>query len=232
MALQELSRDRYELNLVQIAVTGPPKEDILYAVFTEFVLSHKVPSSRFVLYPQVDLKWKPEDDDDQRSEVPDFGIGHFTLTGAFKLRCGVEAKRAIGLMANLPAPRELINNREVRMAFRLIRFQAEDQAKAAYKNKCPLREDGIDWILLVGPYWTPQKFGPFTEAEISVRAMKLSDSGDYGETMKVMAAMEKPYKLRELYTLNSVESVRRLGSIFGSTDQVAQPYINAMSRGK
>jgi len=50
---------------------------------------------RLAIYPQMNLKWKPQDARDRRSG---FGLRNFTLPATiptFKLRCGVEAKRAI-----------------------------------------------------------------------------------------------------------------------------------------
>ena len=236
----------YERNLVRVAVAGLSDEATIYGVFTEFVMYHNPQSQRFILSPQLNLKWNPDDEvdgqivhnNDQRAEIPDFGIGHFTLPGLnppFKLRCGVEAKRATEEMALLPAPDSLINNPKVIWAFHSLYYQAMDQAKAAYKNNYPLRadaRDGVYWILLVGPYWTVEKFGPFTRGELGVRAKKKSDSGDYEETTKLWNEMAKTRQLSKLYILNSDESSRRLEEIFNSTHQVAQPYINAMTQGK
>lgn len=223
----------YHRNLVRRAAAGRPKEDIVYGVFTEFVLPHKISLTRFTIYPQMRLNWKPADETDRRSEVPDLGVGNFTLPGSdplFKLRCGVEAKRPISTMATLPAPGSLINDRDTLVAFHGLYIQAQDQAKAAYKNQYPLREDGVNWILLVGPYWTPEVFGPFSEAESTVRGHKVSDSADYEELAKVLDALHGPPRpLKELYLLDSNESFHRLGGILQSTDSFAQPYINAMS---
>ena len=88
----------YRRNLAKKAVAGLPVEDIVYAVFVDIIALHKTPHARFTIYPQMSLKWKPADAKDRRSEVPDMGIGNFTAPGfnpPFKLRCGVEAKRAI-----------------------------------------------------------------------------------------------------------------------------------------
>ena len=95
---------RYQRNLAEKAVIGRPTEDILYAVFNEFAILHQQ-RHRFVIYPQMNLKWKPQNTRDRRSEVPDFGLGNFTLPNSspnFKLRCGIEAKRAIDIMTSLP----------------------------------------------------------------------------------------------------------------------------------
>lgn len=225
--------EKFMKNLARIAVTGRPREDIVYGVFSDFVILHKIPLTRFTIYPQMSLKWKPGDESDWRCEVPDIGIGNFALPGAlpsFKLRCGVEVKRPIHKMISLPTPHSLIRDRDVLAAFHSLYFQAEDQAKAAYKNDYPLRHDGIHWILLIGPYWTPQLFGPFSEAENPVRAHKASDSADYDELVKVLDAMHgEPRQLHELYLLNTNESFARLEQILASTDQLAQPYINALS---
>ena len=116
--------------------------------------------------------------------------------------------------------------------FHALSFQAQDQAKAAYKNNYPLSDEGVDWILLIGPYWLPKKFGPFSEAESTVRAHKVSDSADFEETLKLLELMDGPPPiLDELYLLDTEESFTRLGEIIASTDQFAQPFIQAMSAG-
>jgi hypothetical protein len=102
----------------------------------------------------MNLKWKPQDTRDRRSEVPDFGLGNFTLPNSspnFKLRCGVEAKRAINIMTGLPPPSSIMHIHDVKYLFHILSFQAENQAKAAYKNGYPLSDNGVQWILLVGP---------------------------------------------------------------------------------
>ncbi|KAF8315781.1 uncharacterized protein EI90DRAFT_3087371, partial [Cantharellus anzutake] len=137
---------RYRRRLAQKAVTGLPTEAILYAIFNEFVSLHQQ-QHRFVIYPQMNLKWKPQDVRDRRSEVPDFGLGNFTLptTGhpLFKLRCGVEAKRALEIMAPLPPANLIMSDLDVKSMFHSLSFQAQNQAKAAYKNEYPLSPNGV-----------------------------------------------------------------------------------------
>ena len=126
------------------AIRGLPREDVVYAVFTDFVYRHKTPL-RFTVYPQMHLKWKLDEETDRRCEVPDLGLGNFTLPGVtprFKLRVGVEAKRGIAVMATLPRPESIITHPAVELAFREVYFQAEDQTKAAYKNGYPLSDQG------------------------------------------------------------------------------------------
>ena len=92
----------------------------------------------------------------QMIEVPDFGLGNFTLLNSssnFKLRCGVEAKRAMNIMTSLPPASSIMHIQDVEPLFHILSFQAENQARAAYKNGYPLSDNGgIQWILLVGPY--------------------------------------------------------------------------------
>src|SRR5271154_3871355 len=109
----------YQRSLALKAVTGLPPEDVLYAIFNEFVTLH-LQRHRFIVYPQMNLKWKPQDAQDRRSEVPDFGLGNFTLPGSlpsFKLRCGVEAKRAISIMASLPPANSIMRSTDVASLF-------------------------------------------------------------------------------------------------------------------
>ena len=223
---------RYQRNLAEKAVIGRPTEDILYAVFNEFAILHQQ-RHRFVIYPQMNLKWKPQDTRDRRSEVPDFGLGNFTLPNSspnFKLRCGVEAKRAINIMTSLPPASSIMHIEDVESLFHILSFQAENQAKAAYKNGYPLSDNGVQWILLVGPYWVPKMFGPFSEAESTVRAHKTSGSADFEATMELLNQMEgPPPQLDELYLLSTQESFSRLEEIIASTDQLAQPFTQTMT---
>jgi hypothetical protein len=227
------SEERYQNRLAQKAVTGLPREEILYAIFNEFATLHQG-QRRFAVYPQMDLKWKPQDPQDRRSEVPDFGLGNFTLPGTnqpkFKLRCGVEAKRASHIMASLPPASEIMSNPDVASMFHTLSFQAQNQAKAAYKNGYPLSPNGVQWILLIGPYWTPKTFGPFSEAESTVRAHKLSGSADFAASLNLISQMQGPAPmLTELYLLGTPESFNRLEQIIASTDHLAQPFVQAMT---
>ena len=105
-----------ERNLIQIAVIGLPKDDIVYGIFTELVIPHKILPTHFTICPQMTLKWKPEDLKDQCSEVPDLGIGKFALPDAHPLFC-VEVEQAIGVMTTLPDPSLLINNCDILTGF-------------------------------------------------------------------------------------------------------------------
>lgn len=127
------------------AVTGNPQEGILYPIFNEFAALHQQQQC-IVIYPQMHLKWKPQGPKDRQSEVPDFGLGNFTLPGslsAFKLRCGVEVKRAVKIMTSLPPANSIMDEFVVKALFHCLYFQARNQAKAAYKNQYPLSENGI-----------------------------------------------------------------------------------------
>ncbi|KAF8335394.1 uncharacterized protein EI90DRAFT_3280081 [Cantharellus anzutake] len=76
----------------------------------------------------------------------------------------------------------------------------------------------------------PKTFGPFSEAGSTVRANKLSDSGDFAATMGLFSQMHgPPPDLAELYLLGTPESFNRLEQIIASTDHLAQPFIQAMT---
>jgi hypothetical protein len=222
----------YWRNVALKAVVNSPREDIVYAVFTECLTHLKDPQERFVIYPQLSLKWKPYAGDDKRAEVPDVGVGNFTHPGAsptFKLRLGVEAKRSTETMQSLPPPSTILAQRDVVAAFNQLLFQAKNQAKAAIKNSYPITNNTVDWILLVGPYWRPCTFGPFTEAELEIRAHKPSPSADWLETLKEKRRTEAaPLALQELFLLSEEASFRRLEALLASTQPHAQPLINAM----
>jgi hypothetical protein len=73
-------------------------------------------------------------------------------------------------------------------------------------------------------------FGPFSEAESTVRAHKTSESADYEATMELLSRMEGPSpQLNELYLLGTQESFSRLEEIISSADQLAQPFTQAMT---
>jgi hypothetical protein len=175
-----------------------------------------------------------EEESDRRAEVPDVGVGNFTSPGTiplFKLRFGVEAKRALDIMASLPAAASLIGNDDVITAFHRLSFQAKNQAKAAVKNHYPISQGTatVQWILLIGPYWAPVTFGPFTEAQLTVRAHKTSSSEDWKESARERKrAAGPPAALSELYLLCEEASSQRLEKIITSTDAAAVPLINAM----
>lgn len=112
----------YQRMLVLNAATHPT-EDVLYAVFYEFLLLHQQ-QHRFVICPQMNLEWKSHDTRDRR---PDFGFGNFTLPGVlphFKLRCGVEAKPPHPMMASLPAANSIKGLADIASLFHSLSFQA------------------------------------------------------------------------------------------------------------
>jgi hypothetical protein len=229
-----MSLIKYWRNISLKAVDNNPKEDVAYAVFVDFLVQHKKPAERFVIYSQLSLKWKPDMKDDRRSEIPDLGVGNFTTVGEtppFKLRFGVEAKRSIEEMKELPPPSSIIDSDQVRAAFHTLYFQAQDQAKAAIKGEYPMLGDTVRWILLIGPYWVPVVFGPFTEAELSVRAHKKeSPSGDWlAQAIINMQKAGAPHSLTELNLLCEDTSFARLEQIILATDVHAQPLINALT---
>ena len=103
------------------------------------------------------MKWRPDVKGDGRAEIPDVGVGNFTLPGVnsphFKLCFGIEAKRSIKVMEFLPPAALLITSDPVVIAFHRLSFQARNQAKAAIKNGYPIAQNGgtVEWILLIGP---------------------------------------------------------------------------------
>ena len=110
-------------------------------------------------------------------------------------------------MTSLPPASSLMHKPGVRSLFHRLSLQAENQAKAAYKSTFPLSDNGIPWILLVGPYWIPKTFGPFLEAKSTVHALKPSGSGDFEATMELLDQMKhSPPGLDELYLLGTQES--------------------------
>jgi hypothetical protein len=204
-------------------------ENLAYAVVTEFWTRHKDPPYRFIIYPQMLLKWKPNIPQDSRREVSDFGIVNLTYE-SFKIRCGVEVKRATHIMKEMPEPKHIIDTLEVRTAFFGARGQAVDQAKAAFKNGlCFDPKQPIWWMLVVGPYWTPVQLGPFTEAELTVRSHKKSPSEDFRARLKLtMQEEQPPPPLDELYCFASQASHQRIEQILQETDEVGMKLAENM----
>jgi len=176
------------------------------------------------------LKWKPYAEQDKRAEVPDVGVGNFTLPGAsptFKLRFGVEAKRSTEAMQYLLSPSTILAQDDVITAFHRLFFQAKNQAKAAIKNTYTITNNRVDWILLVGPYRRPCTFGLFTEAELDVRAHKPSPSADWLEPLAEQKRTEQlPPTLQEFFLLSEEASFRRLEALLNSTQPLVQQPIN------
>jgi hypothetical protein len=229
--ITDREKRRYFGNLTWRAGGNPnySREDILYGVVTEFLSLHKTPLQRFSLWPQMSFRWKPGHPSDKRGEVTDFGLVNFTRD-TFKLRCGVEVKRPISLMAEMPPAADIKDLDEVKDSFFAVRLQAEDQAKAAFKNGYPFNSARpIYWILVVGPYWTPIQLGPFSPADLTVRSHKTSSSEDFMARVKIEEFKLQPRpNVPELYRFDSGMSYRRLEEILKETDDAAAPFIDQM----
>ena len=105
-----------------------PTEDISYPVISEFISEHKHLSDRFIIYPQISLRWKPELAYDLWAEVLDFGLENFMLWRPyFKVCLGAEVKWSIeDIMASLPEPETFQTNLEVMTVFHTLFYQGED----------------------------------------------------------------------------------------------------------
>lgn len=146
-----------------------------------------------------------------------------------KLRFGVEAKRALDAMESLPPASSLLTNKDALSVFHKLVYQAE--AKAAIKNYYPISHGAntVHWILLVGSYWVPVTFGPFTDAQMTVRPHKTSPSADWKESaMERRRVTGPPTALQENFLLCEDASAQRLEEILASTDRDAEPLINAL----
>jgi hypothetical protein len=187
-------------------VTGLPTEDAVYGVFQDFLGRHKLPPNRFTMAPQLAFKWKPKDKSDERKEVVDICVINLTYPGTsprLRLRLGVEIKRALDIMETMPPPESIISDPEVQKAFKFATAQARDQAKTAFINNFTFSNtQAVDWIVAIGPYWVHLRFGPFTDAQLTVRALKPSDSGEWFKTFheeNILSAAAPP--LRHLFLL-------------------------------
>ncbi|KAF8274259.1 hypothetical protein EI94DRAFT_1892930 [Lactarius quietus] len=143
----------YWKNMALMGVTKGPPEDIVLAVFSQFLRRHIVPLERLILYPQLTLKWKPSETQDMCAEVPVTAVGNFTIPGAippFKIRFGVEIKRATVSMCSMPPASSLLRDIPTIQAFNLLYFEAKNNAKAAIKGDweiTPGIEDRSLWPL-------------------------------------------------------------------------------------
>ena len=130
-------------------------------------------------------------------------------------------------MRTLPSPATIISNPSVERAFHAFSFQARDRAKAAIKKYTFF--DTVDWIVLIGAYWIHLPFGPFTEAQLTARALKPSPSADWLETFAEERRRSGPVPpLPGLFFLCEEDSRKRLEAILASTDGEAQRLIDAL----
>ena len=196
-----------------------PKEDITYPVINDFLLEHRLSlPSRFTVYPQLKLLWKPHGND-TRSEIPDMALVNFRLGAPFLFRLGIESKKLIwAYMHDLPSPADLALNPIIMNQFHELALQAEDQAKAVVKNKHVPDDCQVPFLMFIGPYWTFELFGPFDEAQLSVRHRKQSDSGDYGATIEAFFRSQQEPPQRKLYLLGTQASAMQLEEIIASKD--------------
>lgn len=209
------------------AVLDSPQEHVTYPVFVEFILKHKNFPERFIIYPQPVLKWKQNIKKDRRAEIPDIAIGNFNVPGTmprFKLRLGAELKRSTPAMRTMPAAQSLLMDEETVNEFYYVFLQAMNQAKAAIKNQWSILPGSVHWLLAVGPYWRPVVFGPFTEDELEVRALKPTGSADWLASINEQDKAEKlklKTKIPELFLLGDEASFTRLEQLIASTDTTA-----------
>jgi len=225
MTPAELHAESRLRHLLHASFRGQSREDVTYAVITEFLLQYKHPAERFVLYPQLSLRWKPRLPKDTREEIPDIGVGNFALgTPCFKMRLGVESKTILDVMKNLPEPIDIQDRGDVMNAFHSLFYQGEDQAKAAIKGGHALSET-LPYLLFVGPYFTPVNYGPFTPQQLGVRTHKPSDSADYKESLRAALRLTSEPVVHPLYLLGTNDSAMQLEMIISSTDVLAQPFM-------
>lgn len=207
-------------HMLHTSVLGEmPTEDITYPVISEFIYLHKTPFDRFAIYPQINLRWKPEQPNDTRAEVADFAIGNFSLDPPyFKIRVGAEAKRSVpAIMNSFPDPLLIENHADLMIEFHDLYYQGEDQAKAAIKGGKTF-SNTIPYLLFVGPYWTNVTYGPFNSAQLDIRTHKPSDSGDFREAARAATKLASPPIFRKLYLLGTDKSHTKLEDIIASTD--------------
>lgn len=100
-------------------------------------------------------------------------------------------------------------------------FSTKERIKQRLQLKAAIpRREAIPYLLFVGPYFTPVKFGPFNPQQLGVRTRKSSSSADYKETLKAKSKLTSPLTRRKfkLYLLGT-------NDIISSTDTLARPLI-------
>ena len=85
----------------------------------------------FVIFPQLRLRWNPNQSKDRRSDIPDIGLGRFTDTGTISLQGGAGQKAAIEIMRDLPPASSIVEHHSFRTVIDNGCVQAADQVKAA-----------------------------------------------------------------------------------------------------
>lgn len=197
----------------------PVSSRMLHPVIVEALLVHKNPPYRFTIYPQIALRWKPTSQGDIRSENPDVGLVNFRSNRPFDYRLGIEAKSFMeDEMAGLPHPDVVAGKSEVQLVLWDAYLQAEDQAKAAVRGDHLPAQRPLDYLLLVGPYWTHVTLGPFNQKDLSVRTHKQSPSGDFAADWRAKMRLNQEPVYRVLYLVGTIESQQKLEEIISMTE--------------
>ena len=84
----------------------------------------------------------------------------------------------------------------------------------------------IQYLIFIGPYWTPVTYGPFTPIQLEIRTHKPSDSGDFVESLRAARRLVRTPAHHTLYLLGTQESEVQLEYIFSATDAAAEPLRN------
>ena len=118
--------------------------------------------------------------------------------------------------------------REGKIDFHLLYLQAEDQIKAAIKNRYQPLPKIVHWTVIIGPYWTPVTFGPFSDAELTAFSQEGIIKCILEGTIKDGRRDGGLRSLTELYLLYEDTSLARLHQLLAETDRAAQSLINAL----
>ncbi|KAF8891951.1 hypothetical protein CPB84DRAFT_1368936 [Gymnopilus junonius] len=96
MAVLQISDDdlQYLFGIAQMSTFGDPTEYDAYGVITEAFILHKQPRERYIIFPQLHLRWNPDITSDGRGSLPDFCLGkYYDSAPHIRLQGGVEVKR-------------------------------------------------------------------------------------------------------------------------------------------
>jgi len=203
--------------MAQRSVLGNPTEYDAYGLITEAFILHKQPRDRYTIFPQLFIPWRPEVPTDCRGNMPDFGLGCYSESPPHvRLQGGAEVKKASPSMIKLPPTNVISKHEDVKNSFHNAQFQARDQAKAAVKGgHLPNKE--LQWLIFVGPYFTILKFGPFTKEQLITRTHRPNASGDFQQTLTILAQKNADPIERDVYLLGTPEAAEKLELFINTT---------------
>ncbi|KIK57849.1 hypothetical protein GYMLUDRAFT_1009222 [Collybiopsis luxurians FD-317 M1] len=187
---------------------GELDETKLYSIMNYALTKHtdilEEAGCETTVFPQLRIRWNPDDPQDKRNIIPDMGLGFLLVDGRLILQGGAELKKATERMRDQPDPSVLQRDSDVIISVTQAGVQASDQIKAAIKSGMLPSDKKITWIVMIGPYFILKRWNPFTADELQTRGHRPNDSGE----VKAAEALKKSKESRA----NIKETMYRLGT--------------------